>query len=494
MRRCGRRCGAAALVAVVVLASVLVGVLAVGPAGASDRPPTKWDPRVREFVRFVEKTRRLEFDHPITVEFLDDAAFRERVVRDDADLTKEDRALNRRYSGDLYALGLAGPDFDYQDAANQLDAAGVVGYYDQDTGRMVVRGQDLTDTDVRVTVVHELTHALQDQEFGLTKLQRATKSSGADFALGALIEGDATWVGEEYVASLPQAEQDAYAASFESSTGSSGGSSTGPSSPETASAASVSPVLDFLFAAPYGLGYWFVDSLRNAGGAEAVDSAMQRPPPSDEQIIDPVAFLHGERPKPPRAPRLRPGEAKRGGSDELGVLGLYVVLASRLDPRTALAAVTGWRGDTSVGFTRDERPCLRAAIVMDDRAEGVQLSKALQAWAGRGPTGAASVRRDGDRVTLEACGAPDATLPSEQALTDAADALGTRILNYEAFEQSKGLTPRDVRCLADLYSTDRELRDLFATVAPEDVTPAQQALIDRRAREYGGTCGLEIAR
>lgn len=489
MGRFGRRYRAASLV-VAVLANVLVGVLAVGPAGASDRPPPKWDPRVREFVRFVEKARGLKFDHPITVEFLDDAAFQERVVRDDADLTKEDRALNRRYSGDLYALGLAGPDFDYQDAANQLDAAGVVGYYDQDTGRMVVRGKDLTDTDVRVTVVHELTHALQDQEFGLTKLQRATESSGADFALSALIEGDATWVEEEYVASLPQAEQDAYAASIESSTG----SSTGPSSPETASAASVSPVLDFLFAAPYGLGYWFVDSLRNAGGAEAVDAAMQHPPPSDEQIIDPVAFLHDERPKPPRAPRLRPGEAKRGGSDELGVLGLYVVLASRLDPRTALAAVTGWKGDTSVGFTRDARPCVRAAIVMDDQAEGVQLSKALQAWADRGPTAAASVRREGDRVTLEACGAPDAALPSEQALTDAADALGTRTLNYEAFEQSKGLRPRDVRCLADLYSTDRELRDLFATVAPEDITPDQQALIDRRAREYGATCGLEVAR
>ena len=33
-----------------------------------------------------------------------------------------------------------------------------------------MRGTDLTDVDVRITLVHELTHALQDQHFDLTKL------------------------------------------------------------------------------------------------------------------------------------------------------------------------------------------------------------------------------------------------------------------------------------------------------------------------------------
>ena len=39
-----------------------------------------------------------------------------------------------------------------------------------------MRGTDLTDVDVRVTIVHELTHALQDQHFDLTKLDDAVET------------------------------------------------------------------------------------------------------------------------------------------------------------------------------------------------------------------------------------------------------------------------------------------------------------------------------
>ena len=76
--------------------------------------------------------------------------------------------------------------------------------------RSTCAGTDLTDVDVRVTLVHELTHALQDQHFDLTKLDDAVETSGEDFALTALVEGDATSVEDDYLFSLPQAEQDAY--------------------------------------------------------------------------------------------------------------------------------------------------------------------------------------------------------------------------------------------------------------------------------------------
>ena len=73
-----------------------------------------------------------------------------------------------------------------------------------------MRGTDLTDVDVRITLVHELTHALQDQRFDLTRLDDAIETSGEDFALTALVEGDATSIEDDYLYSLPQAEQDAY--------------------------------------------------------------------------------------------------------------------------------------------------------------------------------------------------------------------------------------------------------------------------------------------
>ncbi|MCJ7436392.1 MAG: hypothetical protein MUP97_01340 [Acidimicrobiia bacterium] len=498
MVRAGRRAGTAALL---VFGCVAALVSPVAAARAAKAPPAKWDPRILELVRFVEKSRGLEFEHPIPVEFLADAAFEKEVVSDDTDLTKADRALGRRYSGDLRALGLVGPDFDFNAASNALDAQGIVGFYDQDTKKMVIRGQDLDDTDVRVTVVHELTHALQDQHFGLTRLQDATKSSGEDLALTTLVEGDAVWVEEDYVATLPQAEQDAYYAAAGSTGGDSPGGSAG-ATPEVGSVADVSPILERFFSAPYDLGYWFVDYLRahglragghrTGGSTKGVDRALRHPPPSDEQVLDPVAFLEHEHPSAPRAPKLEAGETKRGRSDQLGVLTLYFLLASRLDPRTALAAVTGWKGDTYVGFARDDQPCIRAAITTDDPREAKELAGALEQWGTKGPAGAASVERNGADVELDACARAETALPTTQTLDDASIALGSRYLNYGQFEANDGLSRRDVRCLADLYSTDLELTEIFNTTQPEDATPEQEALIEQRMLEYADACGLEV--
>ncbi len=484
MSRMVLRRATASLVAVACAATF---VLPTVPAAAARPPPAKWDPRVLEYVKFVEKHRGLKFEHPIPIEFLDDEAFKQEVVTDDGDLTKADRQFGKEFSGDLFALGLAGPDFDYNAASNQLDAEGIVGFYDQDKKKMVVRGKDLTDTDVRVTIVHELTHVLQDQHFGINKLEGSTKSSGGDFAMTALIEGDATWVEEAYVATLPQAEQDAYY----------GSSNPSGEQPVVGAGADGSLVLDLLFSAPYELGYWFVDYVRSAdsagrgASARALDRVFRDPPPSDEDIIDPVAFVDDEQPHSPRVPKLQAGEKRRGSSDEIGTLTLAVILGSRLDPRTTLAAVTGWKGDTYVGFTRDDQPCIRDAIATDDVHEGTELAGALEAWAAKGPPGAASVERHGSDVVLTACGRADTTLPTEESLTNLFSALSSRYLNYEQFVTNTSLRPRDVRCLADLFSTDLELTELFNTVTADDVTPEQQALIDRRSREYADTCGLE---
>jgi len=500
----GLRAGTATLLAACCFAALVspVALAPLAPALAADASPTKWDPRILKFVRIVEKSRGLTFKHPIPVEFLGDAAFEKTVVTDEAHLATKDRARNRQHSGDLRALGLVGPDFDFNAASNALDAQGVVGYYDQDKKKMVIRGENLDDTGVRVSIVHELTHALQDQHFDLTKLQNATQSSGADFALTTLVEGDAVWVEDAYVATLPRAEQDAYRAAIVSSAG--GPAITSGATPEVGSPAHVSPILDHFFSAPYDLGYWFVDYLRThqprgrgadgsgGGSSRALDRAFRHPPPSDEQVLDPVAFLGHEQPKAPRPPQLEAGETKRGSADELGVLSLYFLLASRLDPRTALAAVTGWKGDTYVGFTRDDQPCIRGAIATDDPREAKEMASALEQWAAKGPAGAASVQRNGADVALDACARAETSLPTARALDDASTALDSRFSNYAQFEHNHGLSHRDVRCLADLYSTDLELARIFNVTAPGDATPEQQALIERRAREYAHTCGLKV--
>ncbi|HEU5302687.1 MAG TPA: hypothetical protein VFW06_10665 [Acidimicrobiia bacterium] len=465
-----------------MLHAVVVGGVGVAPAGAerasavpaAAENPARWDPRVRELVRFVERERKLSFDHPIDVEFLDDPEFVDALAVEE---TAQDRKLDRLYAGDLHALGLVGPEFDLRSAVDELDATGVFGFYDDEQESMTVRGQDLDDVVVRATVVHELTHALQDQTFDFRALRRSAKSSGADFARTALIEGDATWVEEAYVATLPVREQDEYEALFELTT-----------EPVDGSAGATAPAIDLLLATPYSLGYSFVAYLQFTGGTRAVNHAFREPPPSDEHIVDPVSFLGDERPDPPTKPTLAAGEVRRGGADEIGVVLLYFVLATRLDPRVALAASTGWKGDRYVGFTRDDVPCIRAVIRTDGAGEARELADALVDWAGSDPLDAVSVERRGPTVRLDACGVADAALPTETALLEAADALSTRFLVYEGIEDASAtLTPTEVRCVTDLQITDPVVRELLFT--PE-LTPQEQRRLDRRGSDLAGRCGL----
>ena len=50
---------------VVVVAATLAGSV---PAHAAEKAPAQWDARVTKYVRFVERYRKLTFDHPVPVD------------------------------------------------------------------------------------------------------------------------------------------------------------------------------------------------------------------------------------------------------------------------------------------------------------------------------------------------------------------------------------------------------------------------------------------
>ena len=181
------------------------------PSG-SDTLPKKgeWDARIVEFVQFVEKERGLKFEHPIPVDFLSDKKFLKVLNGDHHKPTKAERTAAEHLAGQMRALGLVEGDVDLIGANEDLDAASVTGFYSDRTKRMVIRGTDIDDVVTRITVVHELTHTLQDQRFDLHKLDNVVRDSGEDFALTALIEGDARFVEEAYYFSLTDEEQAEY--------------------------------------------------------------------------------------------------------------------------------------------------------------------------------------------------------------------------------------------------------------------------------------------
>lgn len=461
-------------------------IAASAPAAAASvpvpKPPARvrWDPRILKYVRFVEKERGLEFKHPIPVKFLDNKAFNKQVATSDNDLTKQDRRDLKVQAGDFYALGLVGPKLNLLKADNQLSTGDVVGFYDQDKKRMVIRGQDLKTTDVRVTVVHELTHALQDQYFNLTKLENHTSTSGQDLALTALIEGDATYVEESYVASLPKAEQDKYYGNTSSKL-------VDPS-PASNPSADVPAALEVLMGVPYDVGYWFVDFLHGArNDVRRVDAVFRHPPKSDEQVIDPLAFIRHEVPHPPKLPRLAKGEKRRGAPDELGAVGLYFTLAARLTPRVALDATTGWNGDRMLRYSSGGNQCVRVAIADDSTADAKELVSAFQQWITKGSPD--SISRAGKVVTLDACGDASATLPTSDTMQQAELDLSVRYLDYGIATISFRLKPTSARCVGDQMATDNAIVNLITSKSFNDFTDADNVLFAKRLTLFFSACG-----
>jgi hypothetical protein len=165
--------------------------------GGSSKWAKSWDPRVTDMVTFVENDRELTFKHPIKVLFLTDAEF-------DAFLKRGSGITGGGGDKNAYivqqALGMVASDYDPAKGRAGEDAS-TVGLYTPDDKTIRVRGSELTP-EVRITLVHELVHALQDQSFNLGKVDSQAKTEEEGRGLVAIIEGDAVLVEQNYYASL----------------------------------------------------------------------------------------------------------------------------------------------------------------------------------------------------------------------------------------------------------------------------------------------------
>ena len=377
----------AAGIALLLLAGVAVVVVrATGDDGADH--PSAWDPRVVDLVAFVEDERDLDFDHPVHVDFLTADAYRAEATASDSDLTDEDRDALVRDAGLLRALGVASGPIDLLEALNAVTDGGTLAFYDPEDRRIRVRGTELT-VGLQVTLVHELTHALQDQAFDLRRLEDLEDAEAAAFR--ALVEGDALRVESAYVSEvLDDDERAAYQREHDGEV--------------EASEAATSEVPAFLtasFAAPYLLGGPFVTMLVNRGGNAAVDAALQEPPTTEEHLFDPASHLAEEGAAEVELDRPDPSDDVDEGP--FGAPTWFLVLAERIDPLVAFEAALGWGGDTSFTFQRDGRSCVRAAFVGDTGRDTDEMARALDAWAATMPDGVVD-RFDGSGSTgFESC-------------------------------------------------------------------------------------------
>ena len=307
-----------------VLAVALLGLWFVtedDDAGGEPAPAAAPVPEIAERVERLRDLRFEEIPRPVTVTA--EQARREGL---------ED--LDRNYPADrmradetvLELLGLIDEDATLRDLAGSLFGEGVAGYYDPRDGRLRVVEDAGTGNRVleEMVLAHELTHALEDQRFGLEDSQLTDDPA---LATAALHEGTATALMYAYVGERFSAEETL-------------GGLLGSAFQDTGD---LPPFLQAQVVFPYTGGERFVsDLLRRAGGRwDLVDTAYEvRPPASTEQILHPQAYFDADEPLPVR---LRVG-AVLGAAWERAVGGVWGELQTRELVGSARAAA-GWGGD-----------------------------------------------------------------------------------------------------------------------------------------------------
>lgn len=411
----------AAVVVVVGVATALVFLR----GGGSSKYPKHWDARVEPLSKFVADHRDLDWKHPVTVEFLSSKEYRKAIIGAD-DRTAQEKARDktdaRNEAGFFRAIGLIQGNVDLESAGKSLEGEGTDAFYSQKTKRAYVKGAKLTPA-VKATLVHELTHALQDQHFDLTRMDRnAEHDPAADpLAVHALVEGDATRIQGDYYRQL--SGKDAAAAEK---------SDQGDQAQAKKLKHDVPPALVDLFDAPYAFGGPFVEFLAGTGGNGAVDEAFRHPPTAFAQVWDPFVYVQHTKLAPVQKVH-RPKGTKHVEDGQLTSVAWYELLLQRVSPADALAAVDGWGGDSFAAYVKGKTVCVDARFRGLTPADTSEMLHALQTWQAGRPPGTATVAETNGIVALHSCDpGPKANL----GLTDRSSDLALPVVRSEVEAQA----------------------------------------------------------
>jgi hypothetical protein len=175
------------------------------------------------------------------------------------------------------AAFVVGEDAGVPESFDALYGSAVQGYYTDDRIVIIGDGDDLRIS--RATLVHELEHALQDQQLTLG-VNGSTRD--ATLAGRSVVEGDANYV--EYLYERRCANETFDCVDVPAP------DDGGGAPPEYNRGLFVSTFV------PYAEGSAFVATLHDRGGWAAVDAAFERQPASTEQVIHPDAYPD-ERPR-----------------------------------------------------------------------------------------------------------------------------------------------------------------------------------------------------
>lgn len=276
-------------------------------------------------------------------------------------------------------LGLLPQGFDLKKSLLNLYANAIAGFYNSKSKKVVLLHDSdgatpagihdsATDFDTR-DLVHELTHALQDQHFSLEKWIRPSDNDDKALAFRAIAEGDALLTelsflfGGSQEVSLDQATQDL---------------DNGTTKFEPTLFDLPAVIADKLIF-QYKAGAAFVHRLLKAGGWSAINLLYSYPPLSTEQVLHPGKYF--EHPDPPirielsDLSTLYTPDWRQIENNSLGELMVQCLFKEFFSVEEAKEIANGWGGDRFIAFRRGDEVSFVWATVWDTPRDAEKFVK-----------------------------------------------------------------------------------------------------------------------
>jgi hypothetical protein len=345
--------------------------------------------------------RQLRLRRPVTIEIEDGNAIAS-SLRAQIEEAEIERA--RLVYG---ALGLLDAEEDLQSMFAGVLGEQVIGYYDPDTGRLVIREDVMAGLagafgpeqkqEARLVLVHELVHALQDQRLGLGESYAQKRTADGDNAFRAVVEGDATLAMLAHALSQQGIPLSAATAGIQQM-----GDYLDLNALVRGEKLDDAPaILRVTLVAPYLRGLQFVAAIQARGGWPAVNNAHRRPPATTEQVLHPEKYFARE-----------PGEEielldnrevlaagfQRIEEDTLGELELSVYLGQTRASGVDDEAAAGWAGDRLAVYTRGTEVAVIWWTTWDTDTDAEEAFRAARSGSPRDST--ARVERKGRSVLI----------------------------------------------------------------------------------------------
>jgi hypothetical protein len=338
---------------------------------------------IAKIARQVERERGLSFKRAVSPE----PVSQRQMARMIADSYQRNYPLDQAAAEGraLITMGALPAGTNLYKAVVGYASSQVLGFYNTETHRLVFISNKAFSPLARFTLSHELTHALQDQNFGLGRLDRLNRTCQGDRAEAflSLIEGDAV-VSQIQWARLNLsgneiAQIQSEARSF-------------PPPP-----ASVPQFVREEFGFPYDAGQAFVEALLARGGLRALSDALRRPPASTEQVLHPDKYPN-DRPQvvavPDVSSKLGKGWKAISFSD-VGEGFLVDMLQLEVPSTDARQAAAGWDGGQYRAFGKGALTGVVLMTVWDTERDAREFSDTMGRFVGTRP---AKVIRTGTSV------------------------------------------------------------------------------------------------